>query len=216
MENTLVTPTPEPISKRIGPTVRRFRRERGLDLRELAELLAEEGHPLKLGQLSKLELGDRRVDVDDLVALAVVLNVTPSQLLMPEPPAEGEDQVVALTPHRRVGWHRAWQWMCGDYWVDDSASPSRGASDQEGEAEAEADWHFAARPHDPFGGYMFAPSYLYTREDDVRAVVHAVREAMTPKEGKNTLTRRWLFAAIDWYLTVETGKRETRKGPARG
>ena len=214
--NTPVTPASGAIGGRIGATVRRLRQERGLDLRGLEELLAEEGHPIKLGQLSKLERGERRVDVDDLVALAVVLNVTPSQLLMPEPPAVGEDQVVPLTPHREVGWHRSWQWMCGDYWLDDAMRPGKDAVDLQAEGQAEADWHFSARPHDAFGGYMFAPEFIYSREDDVHAVVEAVKEAMKPKEGKNTLTRRWLFAAIDWFLTVDTGKGEQRMGPARG
>lgn len=208
VENSDAPPVTEPVGRRIGTTVRRLRHERGLDLRRLAERLAEEGRPISLAQLSKLELGQRRVDVDDLVALAVVLNVTPSQLLMPDPPAEGEDQVVQLTPHRRVGWHRAWRWMCGDLWLDDALRPD---SDED-----EAEWHQAARPHDAFGGYMFAPSYLYGREEDVHAVVAAVQEAMKPKEGKNTLRKQWLLAAIDWYLTVSTGEKSEREGASRG
>jgi transcriptional regulator with XRE-family HTH domain len=213
---THVSGATEPIGRRIGHTVRRLRHNRGLDLRRLAERLAEEGRPISLAQLSKLELGQRRVDVDDLVALAVVLNVTPSQLLMPEPPREGDEQEVALTPHRGVGWHRAWQWMCGDYWLDDAMRPGKDEDDLQAEGDAEADWHFSARPHDPFGGYTFRPSFLFTREADVHAVVEAVKEALKPKEGKNTLTRQWLFAAIDWFVTVDTGQGEHRMGPARG
>jgi transcriptional regulator with XRE-family HTH domain len=208
MENETLASGTAPVGSRVAERVRQLRREHGFDLRELSERLAEEGRPISLGQLSKLELGQRRVDVDDLVALAVVLNVTPSQLLMPEPPPEGEDQAVRVTPHRDVGWHRAWQWMCGDYWLDDSMRPK--------EHEEEAEWHIAARPHDPFGGYSFDPSFIYGREEDVHAVVEAVAEAMRVKEGKNTLKRRWVFAAIDWYLTASTGKSDARKGPARG
>jgi transcriptional regulator with XRE-family HTH domain len=208
MTNTPSTPVTEPVGRRIGTTVRRIRHERGLDLRELADRLAEEGHPIKLAQLSKLERGERRVDVDDLVALALVLNVTPNQLLMPEPPAEGDDQVVTLTPHRHVGWHRAWRWVCGDQWLTDDMRPETD--------EAEAGWHLAARPHDPFGGYQFSPSYLFGREDDVHAVIEAVKEALKPKPGKNRLRRRWVINAIDWYLAVETGESTVRKEPARG
>lgn len=216
MTNSSAPKVTEPIGSRIGRTVRRLRHERGLDLRRLAEQLAEEGRPISLAQLSKLELGQRRVDVDDLVAIAVVLNVTPSQLLMPEPPAEGEDQTVALTPHRQVGWHRAWQWMCGDYWLDEARRPGINLEDDHAYVEAQADWHFAARPHDPFGGYSFDPTLIYGREEDVHAVVRAVAEAMKDKPGENSLKRRWIFAAIDWYLTASTGRSDTRKGPARG
>jgi transcriptional regulator with XRE-family HTH domain len=208
MGNQPATPVTEPIGRRVGNTVRRFRHDRGLDLHELEARLAEEGHPIKLGQLSKLERGERRVDVDDLVALAVVLNVTPNQLLMPDPPPEGEDQVVTLTPHRAVGWHRAWQWMCGDHWLADDMRPPTD--------EDEAEWHLSARPHDPFGGYQFSPTYLFGREDDVHAVIEAVKEALKPKQGKKTLRRRWVINAIDWYLAVETGESAVREGPTRG
>lgn len=215
-ENPSATTGTGPVGRRIGNTVRRYRHARGLDLRGLADRLAEEGHPIKLGQLSKLELGDRRVDVDDLVALAVVLNVTPSQLLMPDPPPDGEAQEVPLTAHRRVGWHRAWRWMCGDFWLDDTMEPGKDEVDLRAQGDAQADWYFSARPHDPFGGYTFDPQFLYTRVDDVHAVVAAVRQAMRQEEGKNTLTRRWLFAAIDWLLTVDTGEGDERTEAKRG
>jgi transcriptional regulator with XRE-family HTH domain len=208
--------TSAPVGARVRERVRQLRRERGLDLRGLSDRLAEEGRPISLGQLSKLELGQRRVDVDDLVALAVVLNVTPSQLLMPEPPEEGEDQVVALTPHRRAGWHRAWRWMCGDRWLDDATRPGKDADDLQAEAGAEAEWYYAARPHDPFGGYKFDPSFIHGREADVQAVAAAVAEAMRPKPGKNTLRREWLLAAIDFYLSVATGAPAPRRESSDG
>ncbi len=192
---------------RIGQRVRDLRHARGLDLRGLAERLAEEGHPIKLGQLSKLELGQRRVDVDDLVALAVVLNVTPGQLLMPAP-TWGEDDVVALTPHRSVHWHRAWQWMCGDYWLDDSMRPPS--------PDDEMAWHDAARPHDPLGGYNFDPKFLWGREEEMHAVVAAAQEVLEPKEGKNIIPKRMLVDALNWFLTVSTGQRDERQEAHRG
>lgn len=216
MTNAAVTGVTDPIGSRIGPTVRRLRHERGLDLRTLAEHLAEEGRPISLAQLSKLELGQRRVDVDDLVALAVVLNVPPSALLMPEPPSQGEEQTVTLTAHRQVDWRRAWQWMCGDRWLDDAMAPDRDAEDQQAQGDALADWYYSARPHDPFGGYKFDPSYIHGRERDVHAVAAAVTEAMRPKAGKNTLRREWLFAAIDFYLSLITGTPAPRQEPSDG
>ncbi|MFW3171166.1 helix-turn-helix domain-containing protein [Geodermatophilus sp. CPCC 206100] len=195
------------MAARIGQRVRDLRHALGLDLRGLAERLAEEGHPIKLGQLSKLELGQRRVDVDDLVALAVVLNVTPGQLLMPAP-TWGEDDLVALTPHRSVHWHRAWQWMCGDYWLDDSMRPDS--------PDDEYAWHEAARPHDPTGGYNFHPNFLYGREEDMHAVVVAVQNLLAPKAGKNSVSKQRLFDALNWYLTVSTGQVDEKPEPHGG
>ena len=171
---------------------------------------------MHLSQLSKLERGDRRVDVDDLVALAAVLNVTPAQLLMPPPPDGDKNPSIQLTPSRAVGWRRAWQWVCGDFWLDDTHPPDEYADDPQDRAQAQADWHSEARPHDPFGGYTFDPSLLSTREMEVKAVVEAVKVALTPQVGKNDLRREWLHAAIDWYLTVESGERLNRGTPDRG
>lgn len=67
--------------------VRRLRTERRLTTERLAELLSEQrGRSIPASGISRLELGQRRVDVDDLSALAAALGVTPVQLL--EPPTE--------------------------------------------------------------------------------------------------------------------------------
>lgn len=201
MENTSASSATAPVGARIGENVRRLRRKRGYDLRTLSAELAEAGHPISLGQLSKLELGQRRVDVDDLVALAVVLNVTPGQLLMPEP-TWAEDDVVALTPHRHVTWMRAWQWMCGDLWLDDAQRP---ASDDE-----EYAWYEAARPHDPTGVYNFSPAEAAGREGEVQDIVAAVERALGAG-----LTRNWVLKAMSWYTAI-TPERASAGAKTRG
>lgn len=71
-----------------GETVRtniaNARKEQRLTLRDLAERLAENGRPLAHNTLSEIERGARRVDVDDLFAIAVALDIAPSALLMPQ------------------------------------------------------------------------------------------------------------------------------------
>ncbi|MET8766303.1 helix-turn-helix transcriptional regulator [Streptomyces sp. NPDC004658] len=65
-----------------------MRAARGLSLRELAARLASAGHSLSADAINKIENGReagderqvRRVDVDDLHALAAALNVRPEQL----------------------------------------------------------------------------------------------------------------------------------------
>src|SRR5690606_19823410 len=57
----------------------------GLSQRALADRLAEHGRPMQVSGVSKIEAGERRVDVDDLVALARALEVTPAHLLTGEP-----------------------------------------------------------------------------------------------------------------------------------
>jgi hypothetical protein len=48
-----------------------LRHERRLTLKALSDRLAELGRPMGVSTLSKIVSGDRRVDVDDLVAFAL-------------------------------------------------------------------------------------------------------------------------------------------------
>lgn len=66
--------------------VRMLRRKRGLSLRRMAEETQKLRRTLTADALNKIELGVRRIDIDDLFALAEALNVTAAQLL--EPPEE--------------------------------------------------------------------------------------------------------------------------------
>lgn len=67
----------------VAAQVRRLREHRGLSLRGLSEKMSAIGRPVLPSGLSKIEAGDRRVDVDDLAALATALNVEVNQLLRP-------------------------------------------------------------------------------------------------------------------------------------
>ena len=63
--------------------MRRFREERRLRYAELSRQLADIGRDIPPLGLRRIESGERRVDVDDLAALAVVFDVSPLALLFP-------------------------------------------------------------------------------------------------------------------------------------
>lgn len=65
----------------VAAKVREIRQERQLDLAALSERLTDLGWPIPVAALSRLENGNRRVDVDDLFALANALDVSPIVLL---------------------------------------------------------------------------------------------------------------------------------------
>lgn len=98
-----------------GDTVRanvaRYRKLRGLTLREVAQRLADAGRPLAHTAVSDVENGSRRCDVDDLVALAFVLETTPAALLFPRTD-DGSD-TVALTGIPGVSASDMWEWSDG-------------------------------------------------------------------------------------------------------
>lgn len=111
-------------ARTVADNVRRLRVARGLSLRALAAELTRAGRPLSADALNKIENGRtlepgaeepkqiRRVDVDDLVGLALALRVSPLALLMPwagtpNTPAEITGAVTASA-------REAWQWADGE------------------------------------------------------------------------------------------------------
>ena len=76
-------PAPGPVGRNLIANVERLRAERGLSLNRLSALLEEAGRPVPPLGLSRMVKAERRVDVDELAALAAVLGVTPDVLLAP-------------------------------------------------------------------------------------------------------------------------------------
>ncbi|WP_324617602.1 helix-turn-helix transcriptional regulator [Streptomyces sp. NRRL F-5053] len=75
-----------PAGIRTARLIEHLRDERGLSQRELASRLAQLDHPLQHTAVSRIERARRRCDVDDLVALAEALDVSPAALLQPTSP----------------------------------------------------------------------------------------------------------------------------------
>lgn len=65
----------------VAAQIRRLRDRRQLSLQALSDRLDALGRPILPSGLSKIEQGDRRVDVDDLVAIADALETIPSRLI---------------------------------------------------------------------------------------------------------------------------------------
>jgi transcriptional regulator with XRE-family HTH domain len=79
---------------------------------DLAERIIQLGRPMSASVVSKTEKLDRRIDVDDLMAFAVALGVTPNRLLLPG--NVRDDEPVELLPEVRVSAMDAWKWATGD------------------------------------------------------------------------------------------------------
>jgi len=72
-----------PTGHTVAANVRRLREEQRLSYAEVARRLDKFGYPIATLGLAHIEKGKRRVDADDLMALAVVLGVNPNALLLP-------------------------------------------------------------------------------------------------------------------------------------
>ncbi|MER6704718.1 helix-turn-helix domain-containing protein [Streptomyces fumanus] len=70
-----------PAGLTVARTMGIFRIERDLPQRELAARVTALGRPMSNTMLSRIELAKRRCDIDDLVAIAAALQVSPAALL---------------------------------------------------------------------------------------------------------------------------------------
>ncbi len=102
---------PGPTSKRVAENVLKWRKARQMQQKELSAALARLGRPMLPTVISKIERGDRRVDVDDLVSLAAALDVSPSALLFPTTGDAGD--ALSLTEDLEVTAGAAWEWADG-------------------------------------------------------------------------------------------------------
>lgn len=139
-----------PVADTVARRVKALRAAYGVTLDELSSRLTEAGRPILASGLSKIEQGDRRVDVDDLVALAVALGVPPV-LLLTDPHAAVTELTGAVSAHTfdALLWHvgetplgqgsRAWSFEQAPIRLvrrlyDDLAHYRRAVFDQETEA----------------------------------------------------------------------------------
>lgn len=106
MENERLRGNPAGLTNSyVAQNIRRARQSIGMDLRTLSEKLTEAGRKLSVSGVSKVELGDRRVDVDDLTAIAYALGTTPATLLAPP---EGESAFTGVPAGHTPGEVQAW------------------------------------------------------------------------------------------------------------
>jgi 8-oxo-dGTP pyrophosphatase MutT (NUDIX family)/transcriptional regulator with XRE-family HTH domain len=101
-----------PIGRYVFANLKDLREARGLGYKQLAERLEQLGRPIPTLGLSRIESGERRVDADDLVALAVALDVNPSALLLPRNagPRDGIELASGRPPEAASD---AWAWADG-------------------------------------------------------------------------------------------------------
>lgn len=107
--------------KTVAANVKRLREEQRLKFTDLAAILEGIGKPIPTLGLRHIEAEKRRVDTDDLVALAVALGVSPVTLLIPDSP-EVESMVEMTGREESISAFDLWNWLT-------VAQPLRGDED---------------------------------------------------------------------------------------
>lgn len=152
----------------------------------LRDEVAAVGRHLPATGVIKTESGERRVDVDDLVAFALALNVSPLTLLLPD--AWGDDEVW-LTERRRVQSRTAWLWGQG---LEPATEADSEAEDQDA-YKAREDFRALALPEER----RRAAEHPANREaqDLAEMVARLVQVADVSVDGESASVRRSLRAA---------------------
>ncbi|MBA8975547.1 MULTISPECIES: helix-turn-helix domain-containing protein [Streptomyces] len=98
-----------PVGDQVAENLARLRRE---TTAELAAAVTKLGVPMTASTITKIETQKRRITVDELVALAAALGVSPVTLMLP--PEGDQTETVRLAERLTVpGWREAWRWMHG-------------------------------------------------------------------------------------------------------
>lgn len=155
-----------------------LRKERRVSLRSLSERLERLGHPLLASGLSKIEMGTRRADVDDLMALAVALDVAPNRLLLTE---SAGDEKIGLTPDAEASERTVWRWATGE-----AALPADLWADESTRIDLDRTWRFRKenRPHDGSGQTRIndLEEHQEVLAPAIRACRDAVQKSGLPRE----------------------------------
>jgi transcriptional regulator with XRE-family HTH domain len=102
---------PGATSQRLAQNLRAIRTERGLSTYALTARLKEIGWVIHQGGITRIEQGQRHVDVDDLVALAVALDCSPNRLLLPQDTSGDRVPVIGDIKAADID---LWAWATGD------------------------------------------------------------------------------------------------------
>jgi transcriptional regulator with XRE-family HTH domain len=127
-----IRPKPLTLGAIVGRRVQEERKRQGLTQDELVERLARLGEPMDRSNLGRIENGKTKGQLDNVIPLALALGCSPIHLMLPR---EGEE-VVELTPKRRLPARTARQWLTGKMLLPDSDPLAYAAAMSEDELHA--------------------------------------------------------------------------------
>jgi transcriptional regulator with XRE-family HTH domain len=159
-----------PIGDQVCRNVERLRTARGMTKKDLSDATGRVGRAIPPLGISRIEAGERRVDSDDLIALALALNVSPLTILLPP---SASSQPTALTTDQQIAEWAAWSWATGertasDWQVGHVVPAAVPGADPAGDLEAlEAEQEFARRQSEY---KALAKPEILRRRDESRVV----------------------------------------------
>lgn len=158
-----------PAGGRLAENVKAIRERLPLTTEQLAERVTGLGRPMRANTITKIEKGQRRVDIDDAVALAIALRVNLTTLVLPYT-TKGTAQ---LTETTTIGASEAWDWA-------DGKRPLRVPADDDGSALVDFQRH--ARPLNRRSWPVTTPAGMLAAASETRSAspekMRELREAL--------------------------------------
>lgn len=165
--------SPSP-SEVLAARVVELRKRHGWSQAELADRMSSYGLGWGPTTVTKVEKGDRQVSVDEFVALAYVLGVSPAALVTPTAYRAG----LAVTPNTTLAGPTVWRWFCGTF--PTGAVPYGGfLSFDEGEART--------RFYDEA-----CPDYIATAERRLPGLLHLMQTVSGAQSGAGLPEDLWV------------------------
>lgn len=159
-----------PTGERVAQNLRNLRDARQISRQKLSERMESLERKIVPSGIEKIERQTRRVDVDDLVALALALDTTPNALLMPHAADETE---AYLTPNVHGSAAKLWRWATGE-----RALPDIWGSDDRRVFDLDREERFRRenRPHEPLSQFTLAD--MERHRDVLQPLERAVHTAL--------------------------------------
>lgn len=199
-----------PAGLRFGQLMRELRVLAGLGQQELAAKLRDLGHPLPVSSISRLENGERRADISDLVAIAVALDVAPARLLLPGAAPDTDWQAeIQLTEALSVSWERAWRWATGEESLNSPTLrlPDMSRAEVAAVLEARGEWNRQNSPayHE---SHEISPEGFRDLTFRLEGLLQPVREAK-----QQQVTDLEIMTFIKFVLLASSPRAEERGDP---
>lgn len=107
-----------PTARTVAENVKRLRELQGLKYTDLSERLrTTSGWLINAVGIRRIESTERRVTVDDLVALSATLGVSPAALLYPIDTPHANDQIGVTGLRNTESARIVWDWMTATHWA---------------------------------------------------------------------------------------------------
>src|SRR5947209_11379683 len=104
-------PLTEPAHEVARRRVKELRSLRQWNQEELAQQLERRGYPINRATIAKIEVGKRTITLDEVLIFAVVFDVSPLHLIVPDHPKDKLEvtKKIRVTASKARRWFRGWE-----------------------------------------------------------------------------------------------------------